>query len=243
MDLYDGQPYCRRRSVSNVLAELAGSAANCREIAFADHGFASEPAWLDEFAAAYPKACGLPYRCHIRPMDASPEAVAALAASGCRGATLEVGCGSRFIREEILAIEASDEQIVAAARSLSAAGIEVTARVFIGCPYESEITLEETLALLRACRPAAVSPRVFYPRPGTRAHELCRENGWISGRGEENYWLGRSVLDMPSLPARLIDAAAANLPSLLKNRSGTPIRTMLDKVARPVGLLGFFGRR
>jgi hypothetical protein len=104
--------------------------------------------------------------------------------------------------------------------------------VFIGAPYESQITIEETLELLRKAQVHQVRHSVFYPTPGTRAAEVCAENGWISGRGEENYWLGKSVLDMPSMPAAQIDAVMAKFPAMLKTPGSSAIRKLLQKASQ-----------
>jgi len=235
-DLY-GDPPVRRRSVSHVLDEIDKVRAEwpgVENVKFYDHAFAADDAWLEEFAWEYPRRCGLPWRCHIRLIDVTERRAELLAAGGCRWTHTHLGSGSRFIREEVLAMFPSDEKIVSACRTLRAAGLRVAGEVFLGSPYESEITLEETLSLVRQAELDAVDPRVFFPAPATRAAELCEENGWISGRGDENYWLGRSVLDMPSLPAAQIDAAVTAFRSLLKRPQETALRRLLDKF-RPRG--------
>ncbi|MFB3892199.1 MAG: radical SAM protein [Phycisphaerae bacterium] len=219
MDLYcEKGRFARRRSVGNVLEEVHSVVARHPEVssvAFYDHGFAADSAWLGEFADAYPRRCALPFRCFVPIHLVTAELAASLASAHCRWVHTQIGSGSRFIREEILSMHARDDQIVRACGALHDAGLSVTADVFVGSPYESEITVEETLTLLRRCEVDEVRSRVFYPTPGTRAAEVCAENGWISGRGEENYWLEKSVLDMPSLPAARIDAIAAKLPALV----------------------------
>ena len=126
----------------------------------------------------------------------------------------------------------STEQIVTACRILRDADLNVAAEVFVGCPYESEITIEETLALVRRTEWAEIHPRVFHPTPGTRAAELCRENNWISGRGEDCFWRGQSVLDMPSMPADHIQAVMESFPRLLKSPGAASVRRLLKKVTR-----------
>jgi radical SAM superfamily enzyme YgiQ (UPF0313 family) len=119
--------------------------------------------------------------------------------------------------------------MIEAVGALRDAGLRVAARVFVGNPYESEVTIEKTLALVRRARPDEVHPAVYYPTPGTRAAETCADNGWISGRGEENFWTQQSVLDMQSLPADKINEAARKFNSLLKHRKGGGLRQLLTK--------------
>ena len=80
--------------------------------------------------------------------------------------------------------------------------------VYLGAPYDSEASLEDTRALLRRIKPDTVSVRPYYPWPGTRATETCRENGWPHSRGEEQYHQDRTGIDMP---------AAEDLPSFVDN--------------------------
>ena len=236
MDLYaDAGTFVRRRSVANVLDEVAE--VICRyegaeSIAFYDHCFALDADWIAAFAEDYPRHCTLPYRCQLHLGGVTEELAAMLARSLCRCVHVHIGAGSRFIREEILSMHVSNGQIVQACRVLRQAGLHVAAEVFIGCPYESEITVEETLKLLRDAKVHEVHPRVFYPTPGARAAELCAENGWISGRSEDNYWTQHTVLDMPSLPAEHVNAVVRKFPSLLKRPRNTSLRKLLEKVRR-----------
>ena len=126
-------------------------------------------------------------------------------------------------------MHAADEQIIDAVKTLRRAGLHVVAETFIGNPYESEITIADTLELIRRAAPDEVHPRVFYPIPGTRAADVCAESGWISGRGEENFWTQHSVLDMQSFPADKINETARKFHSLLKHRKGGGLRQLLTK--------------
>jgi radical SAM superfamily enzyme YgiQ (UPF0313 family) len=240
MDLYQDKgasdkSFVRRRSPQNVLDEVAGVVSryrSTRQIAFYDHCFADDPAWLAQFTDLYPRRCSLPYRCNVNLSHVNESMAATLAGSLCNGVVVQVASGSRFIREDIFSVHLSDEQIIRACRTLEKHGLPVTAEVFVGAPYESGITIEETLVLLRKAQVQQVRHSVFYPTPGTRAAEVCAENGWISGRGEENYWLGKSVLDMPSMPAAQIDAVAAKFPAMLKTPGSTAIRKLLQKASQ-----------
>lgn len=222
MDLYDGKgTFCRRRSVSNVLDEIEAVLdryCGVRRIRFSDPNFAADLDWLRRFADEYPRRFSLAFHCHVQLRNVTDEVASLLAAGGCKWVHTYIGSGSRFIREEIQSMHIDDDQIIAACRSLRSAGMELSGEVDVGLPYESAITFEDTVRLLRRAKVDCVLPRVYYPTPGTRAAERCRENGWISGRGEENYWRGRSVLDMASMPAKEIDMLADKLKSMVRSR-------------------------
>ena len=248
MDLYaDRGPFVRRRSPANVMDEVHRVVTRydgVGSVGFYDHCFAADAEWLGEFAALYPKRCHLPYRCHVRLDHVTPEIASLLAVSMCHTVHVQLGSGSRFIREEVLSMRLRDDQIVDACSTLRGAGLTVSAEVFVGCPYESEITVEETLSLVRRAGVDEIHPRVYYPTPGTRAAELCAENGWTSGRGEASYWRGRSVLDMPSLSAHEISAVVEKFPRLLKGPPATGVSKLLRRVSRSrrSGLRKLMGR-
>lgn len=238
MELYSRHeaPFVRRRSVTHLLDEIAEvirTYPRAERIVFHDHAFAMDVEWLREFRTEYPKRCALPFRCHVRLGKVTAETAALLADAGCQVVETHLGSGSRFIREEILSMHLSDARIIDACRALHHAGLRITADVFIGAPYESEITVEETLDLLRTTGVDEVRGRVFYPTPGTRAAELCAENGWIRVHDDRCYWARRSVLGMPSMPAEQIDAVAEKLRSLVKRPRSTALRKVLERAIRP----------
>ena len=233
----------RRRSVGNVLAEIEqvlGRYGGVRRVVFLDHAFADDADWLAEFAPAYAARFQQPIRCHVRLDTLTDRSAEALAAARCDLAEIEIGSGSSFIREEVLGLKLRREQIVAGVAALRRGGVGIRAGVFIGAPYESEISVEETLDLVAALKPAEVRPRVYYPVAGTRAAEIASENGWISGRGEENFHLNRSVLDMPGYSAARINETAEKFQTLVRRRSGSLLsrwwRRLRDIGRRPVGL-------
>ena len=244
MDLYPGAGTLhRRRSVGGLLEEVSAVVRGydrARRVRFVDHPFAADADWLAEFARDYPRRCALPYRCHVA-LNALDERVPALLArSGCEMVSVEIGSGSSFIREEVLGLRMTGQQIARGVATLKAEGLRVRGSVFIGAPYESEVSIDETIDLLAELDLDAVGARVYYPVPGTRSAEICAENGWISGRGEENFHANRSVLDMPSLAAGEIDEIAARLETLIRRRRTGSVwkwfRRMRKLAARPMRL-------
>lgn len=201
----------RRRSPENVLEEielLRQAYPEARIIRFLDHPFALDPDWLSELLAEYRRQCALPFRCHLRANAASEPIVHDLAQAGCKLADVEVISGSDFIRNEIFTMDLDELQIRTTFDLLRAAGIKTRAVVYVGSPYDSEASLEDTRALLRKLKPDTVSARPYYPWPGTRAAETCRENGWLHSRGQEQYHQDKGGIDMPACRP---DAVAAFL--------------------------------
>lgn len=193
--------WVRRRSPENVIEEielLRERYPDVRIIRFLDHTFALDPDWLEEFLTLYGSRCGLPFRCHLRANAVTEPIVQELARAGCKLADIEVISGSNFIRNEIFTMNLDEEQIRSTFALLRAAEIKTRAIVYLGAPYDGEVSLEDTRALLRRINPDTLSARPYYPWPGTGATETCRENGWQHSRGEDQYHQDKCGIDMPA---------------------------------------------
>jgi hypothetical protein len=119
-------------------------------------------------------------------------------------------------------MELSEDQIRKTFAQLRSAGIAARAIVYLGGPYESEASLEETRQLLLDLRPAGADVRAYYPWPGTRASELARDNGWLHTRGEDQLHEERCGLDMPACRAAVVDAFRRKLVLELPVSEGAP---------------------
>ncbi len=236
LDLYpQSRQFVKRRDVEDLIEEIIETVATypaARRVVFLNHAFAMDQAWLEEFAGQYPRACGLDMTCHVRLNALTPSIVSLLARANCTRVHTQIGCGSDFVRNEILTMQTSREQIAESVEMLNQAEIEISADVFIGAPYETEITIEETLDLLARLDIRDLRPKVFYPLAGTRSAELCTENGWISGHDLTGYWEQRSILDMPTLPGKLIDSIYRKLPDLLVSDRRRLLRKLLNRSRR-----------
>ena len=236
VEMYAGRgPWLRRRGVRSLLAEIDAVQAELGElgaIAFHDHAFADDPAWLAELADALEPRGGPGFRCHVRLASLAPETPRLLARAGATDVDVEIGSASNFIREEVLGLRTTRHQIVEGVAALRRQGLAVHAGVFVGAPYDSELAIDETLDLLLSLDLDTIRPRVYYPIPGTRAAELCQDNGWISGRAEQEHLADRSVLDMPQLPARRISEVVRRYESMLKSRGNTGVLGLIRRIRR-----------
>jgi len=209
-ELYENRGvWVRHRSPENILDEIDALRRRhdgVRQVRFRDHSFALDGSWLAEFLSLYRRACGLPFHCHLRANRASRGAIRELAEAGCEVVDVEVISGSNLIRNEIFEMDLSGEQIRATFSRLRAAGIRSRAIVYAGSPYESEASLDDLRVLLRAVRPDVVDVRAYYPWPGTRARDLCQEQGWLHSRGEEQYRAGNGGIDMPACRPSVVAA-------------------------------------
>ncbi|MCC7293635.1 MAG: radical SAM protein [Phycisphaerales bacterium] len=214
--LYDEPPgFVRRRSPDHVCDEiddLCLAYPQTERIRFSDHPFALDHEWLEEFAAVYANRCGLPFSCHVRASSLDEATADLLHAAGCDLAEIELISGSNFIRNEIFDMDTSARQIDRTFELLRDRGIRTHAINYAGAPYSTEITEADTVKLNRRLAPDGFEVRVYYPFPNTKASGIAREMGWLSNRGEACYAEDKSVLDMPTLPARAILRIARRMP-------------------------------
>jgi radical SAM superfamily enzyme YgiQ (UPF0313 family) len=210
--------WVRRRAPGNILAEinlLRERYPGIRSVRFLDHTFALDRGWLETFLEAYPRQCGLPFQCHVRANAADEPTIQRLATAGCQLADVEVISASNLMRNEILEMDLTKDQIRNAFARLKAAGIRQRAIVYLGAPYESEASLDETRKLLVALQPDIADIRPYYPWPGTRARTLCQEQGWIHPRGEEQYHHDLPGVDIPACRPAVLTAFMRRLRSEL----------------------------
>ncbi|MDD4889098.1 MAG: radical SAM protein [Phycisphaerae bacterium] len=204
-DIYLGRgPWVRRRSPGNVCDEidqLCERYPQIERIQFMDHAFALDRDWLAKFSELYAERCGLPFTCHLRANAIDAESLRLLKEAGCDNAIVELISGSDFVRNEIFDMDTSSRQIERAFRLLATGGIRTTVVHLLGTPYETAITVDHTLELIDRIRPALVHTRLFVPLPGTRAEELCRDSGWLTGLGEKAFRENTPMLRMPAMPA------------------------------------------
>ena len=187
-----GQRYVARspEAVADEIAFLKARFAP-DHLNFVDDIFGLTPGWVERFAEVM-RSRGLvtPFKCLSRADLLSEPVVRALAAAGCR--TLWVGAesGSQRILD---AMEKGIrvEQIHAAAHRLRDAGIEVGFFLQFGYPGETREDVENTLALVRECRPDDIGISISYPLPGTKFHERVSLQ-----MGEKRNWRDSDDLDM-----------------------------------------------
>lgn len=151
---------------------------------FADDIFALNRHWMQDFADAVERRdAALPFKIQSRADLMSSETVKALAKAGCEEVWMGAESGSQAILNAMdkgLKVDA----IRIAAERLKSAGIRVSFFLQFGYPGESLSEIEETIALVRDCRPNDIGVSVSYPLPGTvfyqRVHEqLGVKRNWV----------------------------------------------------------------
>jgi anaerobic magnesium-protoporphyrin IX monomethyl ester cyclase len=171
-----GQRYAMR-SPANVAEELELVKRTLRpdHIWFADDIFGLRPQWVAEFGREVAaRDAAIPFMIQSRVDLMTDQAVAGLKQAGCA----EVWMGAESGSQKIL--DAMDkgtrvEQIVAARARLKAAGIKACFFIQFGYPGELLDDIMATVQLVRDTLPDDIGVSVSYPLPGTKFHEMVKE--------------------------------------------------------------------
>ncbi len=225
------------RPIDAVLREMTSLAAKQLDLGgfrIGNHRWPASFEWVQTFARRYPQEVRLPLRTTLDPRDLDAETARFLAAAGVEQAEIDVGSGSTLIRHDILRRETTPEQLEGAFAALAEAGIRSVARIEIGAPYETPLTLGETLELLRRLDPDLVEARLHFPAPGTASWEAARENGWLVPDPAAAHLAGRPSLALPALPPDALVTACRALPYAVHR----PKTATLVRLARRIPMGG-----
>ncbi len=180
-----GQRYTAR-SAERVADEVAWLARTYApdHLWVTDDIFGLKPGWVDAFARALEaRQAAIPFKCLMRADGIDESSSAALRAAGCRTVWIGAESGSQRVLD---AMEKGTrvEQIEDATRWLRAAGIEVCFFLQFGYPGETLAEIEQTLEMVRRCRPDDIGISVSYPLPGTPFHarvqsQLGAKQNWV----------------------------------------------------------------
>jgi len=187
-----GQRYAMR-SPASVADELALVKRTLRpdHIWFADDIFGLRPQWVAEFGREVAaRDAAIPFMIQSRVDLLTEQAVAGLVQAGC----VEVWMGAESGSQKIL--DAMDkgtqvQQIVAARARLKAAGIRACFFIQFGYPGETFEDIMATVQLVRETLPDNIGVSVSYPLPGTKFHELVKEQ-----LGAKTNWVDSNDLAM-----------------------------------------------
>ena len=158
---------------------------------FADDIFGFRVDWVMEFAQAVRAAGGsIPFTIQTRADLISERMAHALKEAGCKEAWIGAESGSQKILDAMNKGTKVAEILTARAR-LQAVGIRVGFFIQLGYLGEELPDLLATRRLLDNARPDDVGVSVSYPLPGTKFHELVKEQ-----LGGKTHWQESDDLDM-----------------------------------------------
>ncbi len=207
-ELYKNEDYLRRRTVDDVVKELRDIKLerSLNYVVFLDDTFTVHKGWVREFCRIYGKEISTGFSINARVETVNQDMINLLAKAGCRHIIYGVESGSIRVRRDIMNRPVENHRFVDVFKWTKEAGIMVTANYMIGLPGETVDDIEQTLALNEELQPNDFGYFVFYPYPGTRLFELCRQKNYLP----EN-WLElpannrQSILNLPDLTKEEIE--------------------------------------
>lgn len=180
-----GQRYTAR-SPEHVAAEFAWLKRTYApdHIWIADDIFGLKPGWIERFAALVDREnAAIAFKCLLRADQVTPAIAGALRRARCRTAWIGAESGSQRVLD---AMEKGTrvDQIERATALLHEAGIEVGFFLQFGYPGETRADIEQTMAMVRRCRPDDIGISVSYPLPGTTFYQrvqaqLGHKQNWV----------------------------------------------------------------
>jgi len=180
---FQGLHYIRRFSLGQMIDEIRYLLKNYRGIRmfiFDDDLFTFDTAYVREFCAAYRKVTNLPFvvNAHVGFFD--DECARALAAAHCRIVKFGVESGSPRVRRTILNRHMTNASIVEAIATVHRYGMHSSVFIIIGFPHEQRSDVFATIRLLGRAQPGRFRWTYFFPFPGTRAHQISVEGGFVN---------------------------------------------------------------
>jgi anaerobic magnesium-protoporphyrin IX monomethyl ester cyclase len=219
--------YIRRFTVGQMIDEIEYLLKNYRNIRmfiFDDDLFTFDKAYVREFCQAYHKVTQIPFvvNAHVGFFD--DECAGYLAAANCRIVKFGVESGSPKIRRTILNRHMSNESIVEAIAAVERHGMHSSVFVIIGFPHEGREDVFDTVRLLGQARPGRFRWTYFFPFPGTKAHQISVEGGFINAAKMERLsnFTDESCLDFGPEHNFLLEKIGRIMPWFVNAWSGLP---------------------
>jgi len=195
LKMYPDFPKVRYRSVDDVINEI--DSVRPEFVYFQDSCFGVSLDWLKEFSEQYKDRIGIPFHCHLRPSQVTPERVSLLKAANCLSTRIALETASDKLRKVIGREQTSNEETIRSATLLRKAGIKLMIQNMLALPTS---TIEDDLQTLEVniqCKPDYAWSSIFAPYPGTALGDECKEKGYYTGDYSDmgDNFFERSVLN------------------------------------------------
>ncbi len=171
----------RRRSVSNVIAEIEGliKKYDIEALYFLDDTFTLNSRWVMEFCRQLrEKKIPISWQCQARVDTVSEDLLYAMKNAGCISVEFGVESGSEKVLK-IMKRRTSKEMIFKAFKTAKKAGLRSSAFFMLGNPGE---TLEDINQTFKVAKKIKANRTNFYftvPFPGTELYQMAQQNSWL----------------------------------------------------------------
>lgn len=193
----------RYRSPDNVIREIQNiQKLGADTITFQDDTFGVTKNYINDLCAAIQSNCpGQKWNCEIHVNLVDDPTIALMKRAGCNRVFIGVESGNNEILKQIrkgFAIE----KVYSAADIIKKHGLELYAFFMVGFPWETEKTLDDTIAAMKNLKSDLLVYSIFTPYPGTEAFEYCKEAGLVDDNFDVSLYNHQSpancfIKDMP----------------------------------------------
>jgi radical SAM superfamily enzyme YgiQ (UPF0313 family) len=193
--------HVRIKSPEYVIEEIADLTTkyDVRSLFFEDEIFTLKKSWVDKFCELYKARFKMPFIVYVRQELVDREMLQKLKDAGCSAIKLGVETGNEKLRLEVLGRKTSNAEIIKFFRTAHEVGLKTWIFNMVGIPGETLDTIEETMELNYIIKANHVQVTMFYPFPGTKLYELCRENGYLGAQESPSVFYEYSVLNLPTI--------------------------------------------
>lgn len=171
---------------------------------FVDESFTVVPSdYFEDLARQYKEKVGLPFWIQTNASTLDEKKVSMLKEMNCAAVTIGAEHGNEEFRKNVLNKNVSDAQMYNAMALLKKYQIRSAAYFMLGLPFETRELVFDTIRMYRkflyeyGASPSA--PQCFYPFPGTKLFDTCKDKGYITKKTAPCYSLVKPGLDMPQL--------------------------------------------
>ena len=127
---------------------------------------------------------------------------ASCAKANIRFLTVGLESGSERIRRKVMNRIYSNDDVIRMAEQARSNGLKFGFQNMIGLPSETEKDFMETIKLNRICQPDWYYLSIFFPYPGTKLANRCKEMGLLNKTTDSFVERKKPYLDLPTFSAR-----------------------------------------
>ena len=207
-------PYVRFRSTENILKEIKGlisRSAAIRDVYLEIETIGADKTWaldlcekLTGLNSTLEKPLTFGVNLRIAPSLDFAALFAAFEKSNFTVVNIGVESGSERVRREILNRHYPNKDIIDIVRLARKHKLKVNFYNLIGVPGETADDFKETIKINRECLPDKAYAHIFYPYPGTKLYDVCREKALMPDSVSTKLERCTAVLDLPGFSKKQI---------------------------------------
>src|SRR3989338_877697 len=233
--------FIRYKSIDYLFEEIKGviKKYNVKEIEFYDDTFTLDIKRVREFCERYPKEIKLPFYLNVRVNSVTEEMFKLLKKAGCTRVNISLEAGDKYIRNEILKRNMTDEQIIQTFKWARVAGLETYAFNIIYLPYETKESIQKTIELNMKIQPDRVGASIFNAYKGTELYKICKENGWLKEEITKDSYFQSSNVNHPNFTIKELKFIRDTFGAQVY-RKERKLRATLDIIDKTLSKYPFF---